>query len=73
MCHAIACLSPLIVTVASIGETGYFWTGVPSYRLADASAAEVGNALQLFVVEEEVECPDIAFLPCECKGFCSID
>lgn len=64
MSHAIACHSLLIVAVTVVGETRLFRASVASNAFADATAAEVCNALQLLVVEEEVETPDIPILSC---------
>lgn len=67
MSHAIACDSLLIVTVTAVGKARLFGTHISSHRLADAAAAEVRNTLQLLVVEEEVESPDIPILTCRQK------
>ena len=60
--HAVAGCSLIMVTVAVVGETRLFRASIASHRLTYASAAELCNALQLFVVEKEVEGPYIAIL-----------
>lgn len=73
LCHAVARVKLIlivdmgvIVREGMIGARGLF--RVCCLGLADSSAAEVQHALQLAVVQEEVERPEAALLTCAQRG-----
>ncbi len=59
-------MTDLFITVVGAGALLLVGTGVGSRARATA-AGKIQDALQLAVVEEEVERPDIAHLACVCR------